>query len=234
MQSEIAVEIVGLSKSYKKGKNTVQVLSNVNLKVKRGEFLAIVGPSGRGKTTLLNMMGGLDSCTEGKIDILGVNISNLDNDELSGWRAKNIGIIFQFYNLMPTLTAAENVELPLLLTRLNKDARARNVKAALDVVGMSERADHYPSELSGGQEQRVAIARAIVSAPSLLLADEPTGDLDRKTATEIMEILKYLNESMNKTIIMVTHDTAAKGYASAVLDLEVDDITKSDFTSAAR
>ncbi len=215
----------GVGKHYIKGKTRVTVHENVNLNIPAGAFVALMGPSGCGKTTLLNLIGGLDHCTAGSVEISGQRIDQLNDTQLSAWRAQHVGIIFQFYNLMPVLTAARNVELPLLLTALSKPQRHEHVHTALKVVGLEDRAEHYPGELSGGQEQRVAIARAIVSDPVMILADEPTGDLDRKTADEIMQLLKLLNQKFGKTIIMVTHDPHAAEYASHVINLEEADLS---------
>lgn len=217
---EVLVKLNHVGKAYKKGKETVKVLSNLNLDIKRGDFLALMGPSGSGKTTLLNLLGGLDSPTEGELSIAGQRIDKFSTGQLTKWRARHVGFIFQFYNLMPVLTAERNVELPLLLTNLSKKQRMQHVAAALALVGLTERAKHYPSELSGGQEQRVAIARAIVSDPDLLLCDEPTGDLDRATADEILSLLQELNEKQQKTIIMVTHDPRAADHAKQTLHLD--------------
>ena len=218
--SEVLVKLHQVGKSYKKGKELVKVLANLNLDIKRGDFLALMGPSGSGKTTLLNLLGGLDSPTEGELSIAGQRIDKFSSAQLTRWRARHVGFIFQFDNLMPVLTAERNVELPLLLTNLSKKKRMQHVAAALELVGLSERAKHYPSELSGGQEQRVAIARAIVSDPDLLLCDEPTGDLDRATADEILSLLQELNEKQQKTIIMVTHDPRAADHAKQTLHLD--------------
>lgn len=218
--SEVLVKLHQVGKSYKKGKESVKVLASLDLEIKRGDFLALMGPSGSGKTTLLNLLGGLDSPTEGELSIAGQRIDKFSSAQLTRWRARHVGFIFQFYNLMPVLTAERNVELPLLLTNLSKKQRMQHVAAALALVGLSERAKHYPSELSGGQEQRVAIARAIVSDPELLLCDEPTGDLDRATADEILALLQELNEKQQKTIIMVTHDPRAAEHAKQTLHLD--------------
>jgi len=218
--SEVLVKLHHVGQAYKKGKELVKVLSNLNLEIRRGDFLALMGPSGSGKTTLLNLLGGLDSPTEGELSIAGQRIDKFSSSQLTRWRASNVGFIFQFYNLMPVLTAERNVELPLLLTNLSKKQRMQHVAAALELVGLSERAIHYPSELSGGQEQRVAIARAIVSDPELLLCDEPTGDLDRATADEILSLLQELNAKQQKTIIMVTHDPRAAEHAKQTLHLD--------------
>ena len=188
--------------------------------IPQGDFVAVMGPSGSGKTTLLNMLGGLDRPSSGAIRFAGANIENLSESKLSAWRAANIGFIFQFYNLMPTMNASANVGLPLLLTRLNGSQRKDRIKTALDIVGLGDRASHKPKELSGGQQQRVAIARAIVADPKLLLADEPTGDLDRTTAGEILSMLQTLNRDLGKTIVMVTHDPAAAKYAKRELHLD--------------
>ena len=196
------------------------MLQGVNLEISPGEFLALMGPSGSGKTTLLNLIGGLDTPTEGSIEVNGVDISRLGGAALARWRSQNIGFVFQLYNLLPVLTAERNVELPLLLTRLSKAQRRKHVEIALRVVGLSDRAKHYPRQLSGGQEQRVGIARAIVTDPTLLLCDEPTGDLDRKAGDEILDLLQALNREHGKTIIMVTHDPHAAERATQVLHLE--------------
>lgn len=227
----IALRDVG--KYYIKGKSRVAVHRNVNLSIPAGGFVALMGPSGCGKTTLLNLIGGLDHCSEGTVEIGGQRIDQLDDRRLSAWRAQHVGIVFQFYNLMPVLTAARNVELPLLLTKLTKTQRRQHVETALKVVGLEDRADHYPGELSGGQEQRVAIARAIVSDPTMILADEPTGDLDRNTAGEIMELLTQLNRRFGKTIVMVTHDPHAAEYATHVVDLENTDLSDCHLTQEA-
>jgi putative ABC transport system ATP-binding protein len=218
--SEVLVSLKNVGKSYKKGKEIVKVLDHLNLEIKRGDFLALMGPSGSGKTTLLNLLGGLDSPTQGELSIADQRIDKFSSGQLTKWRARHVGFIFQFYNLMPVLTAERNVELPLLLTNLSKKQRRHHVAAALELVGLSERAKHYPSELSGGQEQRVAIARAIVSDPDLLLCDEPTGDLDRATADEILALMQQLNEQQHKTIIMVTHDPRAADHAKQTLHLD--------------
>jgi putative ABC transport system ATP-binding protein len=196
------------------------VLKGVNLEIPKGDFLALMGPSGSGKTTLLNLIGGLDSPTGGFVDVGGVRISELGGSRLSRWRAQHIGFVFQLYNLLPVLTAERNVELPLLLTKLSKAERRKHVGLALKVVGLSDRAKHYPRQLSGGQEQRVGIARAIVTDPTLLLCDEPTGDLDRKAGDEVLELLQTLNREHDKTIVMVTHDPHAADRARRILHLE--------------
>ena len=216
----VLVEIHNLSKVYERGRQKVEVLHHVNLGIEKGDFLALMGPSGSGKTTLLNLIGGLDSPTEGTLTIDGKRIDNLGESALARWRASNVGFVFQFYNLMPMLSARKNVELPLLLTRLGSAQRKRNAGIALDLVGLSERVAHKPGELSGGQQQRVAIARAIVSDPTLLVCDEPTGDLDRQSAEEILTLLQQLNRDHGKTIIMVTHDPKAAEYARHTLHLD--------------
>ncbi|MEJ2298541.1 MAG: ABC transporter ATP-binding protein [Woeseiaceae bacterium] len=215
--SEILATLTGVSKSYRKGKEVVEVLHDLDLEIPRGDFVAIMGPSGSGKTTLLNLLGGLDKPTQGTVVVGNDEISGMSNNQLSRWRSTHVGFIFQFYNLLPVLTAQKNVELPLLLTDFGGKERARRAQIALDIVGLGDRAKHYPRELSGGQEQRVAIARAIVSDPSLLLCDEPTGDLDRETADEILRLLQTLNREHDKTIVMVTHDAQAATYANRTM-----------------
>lgn len=214
------VRCANLGKSYRKGKESVPVLSNLNLNIPKGDFLALMGPSGSGKTTLLNLLGGLDSPTEGTLEIAGERIDRFSRSQLTRWRARHVGFIFQFYNLMPVLSAERNVELPLLLTKLSAKQRKKQVAIALELVGLKDRAKHKPSELSGGQEQRVAIARAIVSDPDLLLCDEPTGDLDRTTADDILSLMQTLNQQQGKTIVMVTHDPLAAEYAQRTLHLD--------------
>jgi putative ABC transport system ATP-binding protein len=214
------VRLSRLAKRFTKGRETITIFDHLDLTIPRGDFVAVMGPSGSGKTTLLNLLGGIDHCDEGEIEIAGQRIDGMSEGQLAAWRAANVGFIFQFYNLMPMLSAAQNVELPLLLTKLKSKERAARVKTALDVVGLADRAKHRPRELSGGQQQRVAIARAIVSDPNLLLCDEPTGDLDRTTADEILSILQLLNKDLGKTIVMVTHDPAAARYASRTLHLD--------------
>ena len=218
--SDDLVRVENVTKSYKKGQETVEVLHGLSVNIPRGDFVALMGPSGSGKTTLLNLLGGLDRPTSGGVIIDGQPIHSMSGGALAKWRSTHVGFVFQFYNLLPVLTAARNVELPLLLTDLGSSARKQHVETALGVVSLSERAGHYPSELSGGQEQRVAIARAIVSDPTLLLCDEPTGDLDRETATEILELLQALNKEYGKTIVMVTHDPQAAEYANRTLHLD--------------
>ena len=214
------VGLVDLCKRFTKGKETITIFDHLNLAIPRGDFVAVMGPSGSGKTTLLNLLGGIDRADEGEIDVGGVRIELMSEGELARWRAFHIGFIFQFYNLMPMLTAAQNVELPLLLTRLGRKERHDRVATALSVVGLADRVKHYPKEMSGGQQQRVAIARAIVSDPALHLCDEPTVDLDRTTADEILTILQLLNRDLGKTIVMVTHDPAAAHYARRSLHLD--------------
>lgn len=214
------VEIREASKTYERGKQKVEVLHHIDLDIAKGDFLALMGPSGSGKTTLLNLIGGLDSPSGGSISVGGQRIDKLGGGALAKWRAANVGFIFQFYNLLPMLTAQKNVEVPLLLTRLSATERKRNAAIALQLVGLSDRGSHKPNELSGGQQQRVAIARAIVSDPTLLVCDEPTGDLDRQSAEEVLGLLQQLNREHGKTIIMVTHDPKAAEYATHTLHLD--------------
>ena len=214
------IEIRGVTKTYRRGGEAIEVLHGVDLDIPRGDFVALMGPSGSGKTTLLNLIGGLDTPTAGTITVDGRRIDQLGSGDLSRWRAANVGFVFQFYNLLPVLSAQRNVELPLLLTGLSAAQRRRHAEIALTLVGLRERAGHKPKELSGGQEQRVAIARAIVSDPALLVCDEPTGDLDRATAHEIMLLLQMLNREHGKTIVMVTHDPKAAEYAQRALHLD--------------
>src|ERR671912_2765248 len=218
--SNALVTVRNLHKVFQRGGQRIDVLQGVNLEIPSGDFLALMGPSGSGKTTLLNLMGGLDTPSEGSIEVGGDRIDNMSGGRLSAWRARHIGFVFQMYNLLPVLTAARNVELPLLLTKLSSADRKRRVQTALSVVGLGERAKHYPRQLSGGQEQRVGIARAIVTDPTLLLCDEPTGDLDRKSGDEILDLLQALNRDHNKTIVMVTHDPHAAARAKRTLHLE--------------
>jgi putative ABC transport system ATP-binding protein len=215
-----AVTLTHVTKHYTRGRERIEVLHDFNLVVPSGEFLALMGPSGSGKSTVLNLIGGLDHPDQGEITVAGERIDKLPSSQLTKWRARHVGFIFQFYNLMPMLSAERNVELPLLLTHLSSAERKKNVSVVLDLVGLSDRAKHKPSELSGGQQQRVAIARAIVADPTIILCDEPTGDLDRHTAEEILQILKLLNQRQGKTIIMVTHDPRAADYASRQLHLD--------------
>ena len=223
--AEELVQVRGVTKSYRRGGETIEVLHGVDLDIPRGDFVALMGPSGSGKTTLLNLIGGLDTPTGGSIVVDGHRIDRLSSAELARWRAAHVGFVFQFYNLLPVLTAQRNVELPLLLTTLSAAERKRHAAIALDLVGLADRAGHKPKELSGGQEQRVAIARAIVSDPTLLVCDEPTGDLDRATATEIMALLQMLNREHGKTIVMVTHDPKVAEYADRQLHLDKGTLT---------
>ena len=214
------VELRGVVKRYKRGRQQVEVLHNLDLDIPAGEFLALMGPSGSGKTTLLNLIGGLDRPTEGEVTVGGEHIDDLSGGALAKWRSRHVGFVFQFYNLMPTLSAERNVELPLLLTHLSGAERKKNVAAALELVGLTDRRKHKPAELSGGQQQRVAIARALVADPTLLVCDEPTGDLDRETAEEILGLIQLLNRDQGKTVIMVTHDPKAASFAGRILHLD--------------
>jgi putative ABC transport system ATP-binding protein len=227
------VSLKGVVKRYKRGRETIEVLHNLDLEIAAGEFLALMGPSGSGKTTLLNLIGGLDRPTEGEIVVAGEHIDDLSGGELAKWRARHLGFIFQFYNLMPTLTAEKNVELPLLLTHLSGSERKKRVGAALELVGLSDRKKHTPAALSGGQQQRVAIARAIVADPTLLVCDEPTGDLDRETAEEILSLLQLLNRDQGKTIVMVTHDPKAASFASRLVQLDKGALVEAAAAAAA-
>ncbi len=218
--SEALVRITGVTKSYQRGKQSVEVLHGVDLSIPKGDFIALMGPSGSGKTTLLNLIGGLDTPSAGSVEVDGQRIDQYRAGQLAKWRARHVGFVFQFYNLLPVLTAQANVELPLLLTPLGAAERAKRARIALTLVGLGDRAEHKPKELSGGQEQRVAIARAIVTDPTLLVCDEPTGDLDRKTADEILTLLQTLNREHGKTIVMVTHDPKAAEYASRTVHLD--------------
>jgi putative ABC transport system ATP-binding protein len=214
------VSIRNVSRNFRRGSEEIHVLSNLDLEVKEGEFLALMGPSGSGKSTLLNLIGGLDRPSSGAVQIGEHRIDQLSDHQLAGWRARHVGFVFQFYNLLPVLTAERNVELPLLLTHLSKAQRKQHVKIALDVVGLSHRVNHYPRTMSGGEQQRVGIARGIVTDPTILLCDEPTGDLDRKSGDEILNLLQELNQEHGKTIIMVTHDPHASARASRVVHLD--------------
>jgi putative ABC transport system ATP-binding protein len=218
--SEPLVQIRQLTKHYTRGKQKVEVLHGIDLDIGRGDFVALMGPSGSGKTTLLNLIGGLDTPTAGSVSVDGKRIDQFKAGELARWRAEHVGFVFQFYNLLPVLSAQKNVELPLLLRKMGGAERAKRAQVALSLVGLAERAGHKPSELSGGQEQRVAIARALVTDPTLLVCDEPTGDLDRKTADEILGLLQVLNREHGKTIIMVTHDPKAAEYAARTVHLD--------------
>jgi putative ABC transport system ATP-binding protein len=218
--SEALADLRGVSRVYQKGKERVEVLHELDLVIPSGDFLAIMGPSGSGKTTLLNILGGLDQPSGGTVTVGGAELSSMSNNQLSHWRSTHVGFVFQFYNLLPVLTAQKNVELPLLLTNFSAKERAGRAAIALDIVGLSDRAKHLPRELSGGEEQRVAIARAIVSDPALLLCDEPTGDLDREKADEILKLLQILNRDHGKTIVMVTHDAQAADFATRTLHVD--------------
>ena len=217
---EPVIRIEHLSKTYTRGGQPIPVLMDINLEVERAEFVSLMGPSGSGKSTLLNLIAGIDHPTSGRILINGVDIATLGEGQLADWRAANVGFIFQFYNLMPVLTAYENVELPLLLTNLSRKERKAHVEACLAMVRLSDRMDHYPNELSGGQQQRVAIARALVTDPTLIVADEPTGDLDRATGEEVLKLMDELHRDLGKTIVMVTHDPKAAARASRMIHLE--------------
>ena len=219
-QNAALVAIRGLVKRYIRGDQVIPVLVDINLDVAQGDFVALMGPSGSGKSTLLNLIAGIDKPSAGRILVAGVDIAQLDDSELAAWRAAHVGFIFQFYNLMPVLTAFENVELPLQLVSLGRRERRERVANALALVGLTDRMDHYPNELSGGQQQRVAIARALIADPSIIVADEPTGDLDRTTAEEILDLLDGLNRELGKTIVMVTHDPKAAGRARRLIHLE--------------
>jgi putative ABC transport system ATP-binding protein len=219
-ESRPLVEIRALTKAYERGKQRIEVLHGIDLDIPRGDFIALMGPSGSGKTTLLNLIGGLDSPSGGQLLVDGVAIDDLDGDELAAWRADTVGFIFQSYNLMPVLNAQKNVELPLLLSDMSAAERSKRAKIALDLVGLGDRGRHKPNELSGGQQQRVAIARALVSDPLLLICDEPTGDLDRNTADEVLSMMQRLNRDFGKTIVMVTHDPKAAEYANRTVHLD--------------
>ena len=218
--SDSLVQIRQLTKHYTRGKQTVEVLHGIDLDIPRGDFVALMGPSGSGKTTLLNLIGGLDQPSKGEVVVAGERIEKLKSSALAAWRARNVGFVFQFYNLLPVLSAQKNVELPLLLTKMSGAERSKRAQVALTLVGLADRAGHKPNELSGGQEQRVAIARALVTDPTLLVCDEPTGDLDRKTADEILGLLQVLNREHGKTIIMVTHDPKAADFATHTVHLD--------------
>lgn len=220
MSQDSLIRLNKVTKTYRRGRQTVEVLRDLHLEVPRGDFVALMGPSGSGKTTLLNLIGGLDRPVSGSVEVDGVRIDQLSGSKLSAWRARHVGFVFQFYNLIPVLSAERNVELPLLLTKLSRAQRKKHVKTVLEIVGIGDRAKHRPRELSGGQEQRVGIARAIVSDPAFLLCDEPTGDLDQETGKKILELLVALNREHGKTIIMVTHDPVAASFAQRLLVLE--------------
>jgi putative ABC transport system ATP-binding protein len=215
-----AISLEGVSKHYRRGSESVPVIENFDLQITAGEFVALMGPSGSGKTTLLNLIGGLDKPNSGRLTVAGERIDNLSRARLARWRARHAGFVFQFYNLMPTLSAERNVEIPLLLTSMSSAQRKRSVTAALELVGLADRRKHKPGELSGGQQQRVAIARALIADPTILICDEPTGDLDRHTAEEILGLLQILNRKYEKTIVMVTHDPRAASYATRQLQID--------------
>ena len=217
---EPIIRLRGVRKVYMRDQQSIPVLQGIDLDIPDGSFEALMGPSGSGKTTLLNLIAGIDNASAGSVEVAGTDLTRLSEGDLSSWRASNIGFIFQFYNLLPVFTAFQNVELPLLLTNLGKAERKKRVETALRVVGLEDRMDHYPRQLSGGQEQRVAIARAIVTDPTILVADEPTGDLDRKSAEEILKLLDLLHRKFNKTIVMVTHDPAAAQAAGVIRRLD--------------
>jgi putative ABC transport system ATP-binding protein len=227
------ISLKNVVKRYTRGKQRVEVLHSLNLDVQSGDFLALMGPSGSGKTTLLNLIGGLDQADEGEVTVAGERLDQLSGGEMSKWRSHHVGFVFQFYNLLPVLSAERNVEVPLLLTKLSRSQRKENVRAALELVGLSDRAKHKPTELSGGQQQRVAVARAIVADPSLLVCDEPTGDLDRGTAEEILGLLQMLNQRQGKTVVMVTHDPRAAAFASRKLYVDKGALVNDDSRNAA-
>jgi len=220
------IEVRDVSKTYKRGLETIPVLTEINFNIRQGDFLALMGPSGSGKSTLLNLIAGIDKPDRGSIAMHGEDITRLSEVNLARWRARNVGFIFQFYNLMPVLTALENVELPLALTDLNRRERRDRAKLVLDLIGLSDRQDHLPSQLSGGQQQRVAIARALVSDATMLVADEPTGDLDRQSAGDVLLLMQRLNREMGKTIVMVTHDRRAAEHASSIMHLEKGELSQ--------
>ncbi len=224
--TQAVVEIRNLAKAYHRGGQVVPVLTDITLDIAAGDYVALMGPSGSGKSTLLNLIAGIDKPDAGSLRVGGVDIVTLDEADLAAWRARNVGFIFQFYNLMPVLTAFENVELPLLLTDLSAREREEHVTAALAMVGLSDRIEHYPSELSGGQQQRVAIARAIITDPTILVADEPTGDLDRASAEDVLNLIDRLNRELGKTIIMVTHDPHAAAKARSIRQLDKGELAK--------
>ncbi len=230
---ESLVSLRNVVKRYVRGKQIIEVLHQLDLDVPAGQFLALMGPSGSGKTTLLNLIGGLDRPTAGEVTVAGERIEHLSSGQLAKWRARHVGFVFQFYNLMPMLSAERNIELPLLLTSLSGEQRRRNVAAALQLVGLTDHAKHKPAELSGGQQQRVAIARALISDPTLLVCDEPTGDLDRATAGEILGLLQTLNREQHKTIVMVTHDQKAADYASRILHVDKGQLVDAEARTAA-
>ena len=231
--SNALIRVRGLDKTYRRGGEQIHVLQGLNLDVDQGDFVAFMGPSGSGKTTLLNLLGGLDVPTSGTVSVSGDEITHMSSGKLTDWRARHVGFVFQMYNLVPVLTAAQNVELPLLLTKLSRSQRKQHVETALEIVGLPNRADHYPRQLSGGQEQRVAIARAIVSDPTFLLCDEPTGDLDRKSADEIMALIEELVSKHNKTVLMVTHDPLVAARSHMTLHLEKGALVEGSKTGGA-
>ncbi len=233
MAGKPIVQVRHLYKSYRRGGQSVPVLSDLSVDIAEGEFLALMGPSGSGKSTLLNLIAGIDKPDSGELRIGSVDISDLSESALADWRAANIGFIFQFYNLMPVLSAYENIELPLLLTGLSRRERREHVQLALEMVKLTDRAAHYPSELSGGQQQRVAIARAIITDPLLIVADEPTGDLDRLSAADILDLLEQLNREMGKTIVMVTHDQRAAARARIIMHLDKGELVESGTQATA-
>jgi putative ABC transport system ATP-binding protein len=225
-EPDVLMALRGVSKSYQRGGQIIPVLSGITFDIHQAEFLALMGPSGSGKSTLLNLIAGIDKPDSGSIEVDGEDITTLGQADLADWRAANVGFIFQFYNLLPVLTALENVELPLSLTSLGRRERRERALLALNLVGLGDRVKHLPSELSGGQQQRVAIARAIVTDPSILVADEPTGDLDRKSAGEVLAIMQRLNSEMGKTIVMVTHDRRAAEHAKSIMHLEKGELSQ--------
>jgi putative ABC transport system ATP-binding protein len=227
------VSLKRVSKHYLRGRERTEVLRNLDVEIEAGEFLALMGPSGSGKTTLLNLIGGVDRADEGEVIVAGERIDTLASGELANWRSRHVGFVFQFYNLMPMLSAEQNVELPLLLTNLSKPQRRANVRAALQLVGLGERGTHKPAELSGGQQQRVAIARALVADPTILVCDEPTGDLDRRMAEQILDLLQQVNREHGKTIVMVTHDPKAAERASRQLHLDKGRLIDAETSAAA-
>ncbi len=219
-ENNVLIKVTEVHKVYDRGGERIDVLNGVNLEIRKGDYVALMGPSGSGKTTLLNLLGGLDRCTEGSVEVLGERVETMSSNQLAEWRARHVGFVFQLYNLLPVLSAERNVELPLLLTGLSRAQRRKHVATALEIVGLADRARHYPRQLSGGQEQRVGIARAIVTDPTFLLCDEPTGDLDRKSSESILDLLQALNTDHGKTIIMVTHDPLAAQRAQRIVYLD--------------
>ncbi len=230
---KVIIRLKGIRKVYQRGKQDIPVLDGIDLEIKQGSFEALMGPSGSGKTTLLNLIAGIDRPSAGTLEVAGTDLAKLSEGDLAAWRASHVGFIFQFYNLLPVLTAFQNVELPLLLTKLDKAERKKRVETALRVVSLDDRMDHYPRQLSGGQEQRVAIARAIVTDPTIIVADEPTGDLDRKSAEEVLKLLGLLHKKFNKTIVMVTHDPHAAECAELVRKLDKGQLAGEERPAAA-